>query len=869
MINLSERQIVTAKGKALLAQVNAEEKALVIDKMILANVPDRPDYPQPDDTIPIEYVVHEAPVEARGRVSEDSVIYTTTLASTTGPFEFNWTGAYCSEYDVLVTIDHHATTPKTINQPGVAGNTLVRSIVLEYKDIAEITNINVEAESWQYENGKRLRRMEADSAQALVDMNGKDWFVEDGFAVSQDKDSGHYVVSPGIGYVSGNRVKLDYPRVLHVTEKPAFVYIDAYREGTPAGEWETKFNFVVVNDELDDYLDNTIYPAVPHYVCKLAEVSEDEIKDSRGVSGSILLSNQISQQLTDKTIFPVDPMVSIKAGDRIPDGVNCLRYKGQLWYAWDNIPSDSEVVSITNFTKLDNLEYRVAVLVTTSGEVELVSASVYAGRESSYASGWGFCPKIGVDNSLAWQACINRVNNQIIIDKKGIYEFHSQIVGKTQFTLTSLFEQEMNNRSVVFTSKRSWLGDGGTLLKAAPEQTQIQSFKIRKISFEGDTYSPWQELSKTEDKGIIAIDPSGIKQGFEVDGCVFANMKHTMKPVSGHGYLGHTKFTNNSVTGNRRVFDNIVSTTGLDITGSKFYDNYELGDINRVAGENVSFNNSSYSHEEAGLEFDTGIFGGILWLEGYNRFFRVKKFLKIDGGYLSECFSIVGAEKFSICPLNNNVAIELNGTRLGTNTRVFYFRHVDDLSTVCVEMKACYNGLHFSEASDITDALQKGLVFKGFANENPAWNVNITGSGLLPGANFQKNDGKKDYIPLLNRKVFWRESINFALDFSETIFGEPSSAQGHSLFEADIVGSNNQGGGDKAYLATVKIYNAFGDVWGVDVSGPDKDLYNITLSNKTNNSVDVNITETHDGSDDVLVIKSATPNGKIEFISED
>ncbi|WP_029861033.1 phage tail-collar fiber domain-containing protein, partial [Vibrio parahaemolyticus] len=74
----------------------------------------------------------------------------TTLTSDVGPFEFNWTGAYCSEYGVLVTIDHHALTPKSADEPGVAGNTLVRSVVLEYKDIAEITNITVDASSWQY-----------------------------------------------------------------------------------------------------------------------------------------------------------------------------------------------------------------------------------------------------------------------------------------------------------------------------------------------------------------------------------------------------------------------------------------------------------------------------------------------------------------------------------------------------------------------------------------------------------------------------------------------------------------------------------------------------------------------------------------------
>ncbi|NMT19204.1 hypothetical protein HKA99_33175, partial [Vibrio parahaemolyticus] len=49
MANTTDKSILTAAGKALLAQLNAEEKPLIIDKMIFANVPNRPEFPQPDD----------------------------------------------------------------------------------------------------------------------------------------------------------------------------------------------------------------------------------------------------------------------------------------------------------------------------------------------------------------------------------------------------------------------------------------------------------------------------------------------------------------------------------------------------------------------------------------------------------------------------------------------------------------------------------------------------------------------------------------------------------------------------------------------------------------------------------------------------
>ncbi|WP_257885753.1 phage tail protein, partial [Vibrio parahaemolyticus] len=273
MANNTDKSILTAAGKALLAQLNAEEKPLIIDKMIFAYIPNRPDFPQPDDVVPADNIVYQESVDQRGRLSADSVIYSTTLTSDVGPFEFNWTGAYCSEYGVLVTIDHHTLTPKSADEPGIAGNTLVRSVVLEYKDIAEITNISVDASSWQYNAIPRMQKMDDDVAQSIIDQNGKDWFLDDGFLVTPSGSA--YSIKAGVGYVSGLRVALEFDRSVQVPSKPSFIYIDAHREGTPTGEQITMFNFVVTATEMDDYIDTSIGKDVPHYVCKIAQVLSD------------------------------------------------------------------------------------------------------------------------------------------------------------------------------------------------------------------------------------------------------------------------------------------------------------------------------------------------------------------------------------------------------------------------------------------------------------------------------------------------------------------------------------------------------------------------------------------------------------------
>ncbi|HHK8438790.1 TPA: phage tail protein [Vibrio parahaemolyticus] len=346
MANTTDKSILTAAGKALLAQLNAEEKPLIIDKMIFANVPNRPEFPQPDDVVPTDHVVHQEGVEQRGRLSADSVIYSTTLTSDVGPFEFNWTGAYCSEYGVLVTIDHHALTPKSADEPGVAGNTLVRSVVLEYKDIAEITNITVDASSWQYNATPRMKKMDDDVAQAIIDQNGKDWFIEDGFLVTPQASA--FNIKAGAGYVSGNRVMLEFDRNVQVPNKPSFIYVDAHREGTPTGEQVTLFDFVVTAEEKDDYTDGQ---GVKHFVCKIAQVLGDgSVSDLRPESMNREYVNanlkKAQEQLSNTSTWPPEPKYDAKVGDVVAYEVTGLRIDGVLRALDKPIPFGSEITTI-------------------------------------------------------------------------------------------------------------------------------------------------------------------------------------------------------------------------------------------------------------------------------------------------------------------------------------------------------------------------------------------------------------------------------------------------------------------------------------------------------------------------------------------
>ncbi|WP_080639307.1 phage tail protein [Vibrio campbellii] len=470
MTNTTDKSILTAAGKALLAQLNAEEKPLIIDKMIFANVPNRPEFPQPDDVVPTDHVVHQEGVEQRGRLSADSVIYSSTLTSDVGPFDFNWTGAYCSEYGVLVTIDHHALTPKTADEPGVAGNTLVRSVVLEYKDIAEITNITVDASTWQYNATPRMKKMDDDVAQAIIDQNGKDWFIEDGFLVTPQASA--FNIKAGAGYVSGNRVMLEFDRNVQVPNKPSFIYVDAHREGTPTGEQVILFDFVITADEKDDYTDAN---GVKHFVCKVAQVLGDGSVSDLRPEGESASRTWVLDEVKKYSESDTQTKQLVGAEDEIQgvviDGYSAIKLKKndeyELWYAWD-VPK-GVVISFVN-----NNDYGTAELLARQGDgsnviFEFVNQRVRNLRTMGYVEGWGadekaldtydahyraatYCKSKGITLSSNIGLIYNTSKTVDFRDVKSV-DYKAQLVGTGNFiTLLlggdSTIEQQYYNQSV-------------------------------------------------------------------------------------------------------------------------------------------------------------------------------------------------------------------------------------------------------------------------------------------------------------------------------------------------------------------------------------------------------------------------------------
>lgn len=306
--------IITIAGEKLFAAKAQANEQLDIDTFIFANVPGQdPTAPiDREEGIPTANLVHQQIVQQVGRINENVVVYSTVLDSVTGPFEFNWVGLYSSVNDTLVAINHIPSTSKTITEPGVAGNTLNRNFGIEYSGIADLTGITVAPETWQLDFTARLSGMDELTRQLAADMNGKDWFIGDGFKVVPRATANTFSVTHGVGYVSGLRIELAQEHILTLQTYPQFVYVDAWFNGTANSIWKPQVAFTVSDTEMDDYID---VQGVQHYVYKLAVINAaDDVGDLRNTEG---LSERIDKTSTNTTVAEIKSGKFRKIGTKL------------------------------------------------------------------------------------------------------------------------------------------------------------------------------------------------------------------------------------------------------------------------------------------------------------------------------------------------------------------------------------------------------------------------------------------------------------------------------------------------------------------------------------------------------------------------
>lgn len=205
--------ILTAAGESLIARLQAEGKALIIDTMILANVPGQ-DHTQaiaPGDSVPAEAQIalrYAIPAQYRAYVNPNQVVYSAMLGSDMGDFVFNWQGLWCSEFNTLVAV---ATFPALEKRRydeanSKTGNNLTRNFLLTFTGARELTGLTISADVWQLDFTVRLNGIDERERLSNFDIYGQAFFDGQGWLLQKTAEA--YAFAAGLGYVGGIRAAL-------------------------------------------------------------------------------------------------------------------------------------------------------------------------------------------------------------------------------------------------------------------------------------------------------------------------------------------------------------------------------------------------------------------------------------------------------------------------------------------------------------------------------------------------------------------------------------------------------------------------------------------------------------------------------------
>ncbi|WP_368205531.1 phage tail protein [Aeromonas sp. s5] len=268
-------QIITNAFSRYWQECLATQVPVVLDEFVLANVPglDPEAAINPDSGLPpAGQIVHRHAVDQRGRINNDAVAYTIVMDTTVGDFSFNAMYLINKATGVVGMIVHKGleTKLKTNEATGQTGNSLVKSMLMEYDQAAEATATHVDASTWQIDYAARLRGIDDDLRLQALQFFGSATFYGDGFKLVNE--SGVYKMQPGVAYVGGLRAELNEVKKVTPGAKPVGLWLDIYRAGSLLDAWVNHFTLSLSVPELTDYLDSNGHQ---HHVAKVAIINAD------------------------------------------------------------------------------------------------------------------------------------------------------------------------------------------------------------------------------------------------------------------------------------------------------------------------------------------------------------------------------------------------------------------------------------------------------------------------------------------------------------------------------------------------------------------------------------------------------------------
>ena len=290
--------LITPQFERYVAEQTIARGTVQFDEFIFANIPGLNENNLAQYlTMPTSaQIVHRQTVSQSGVINENAVVYSVTIGTEVGDFDFNFIGLINRSKNLLAVAVQTDTVKKIRNKNAVQGNSITRNILLEFSGAKALTGINVNANTWQIDFTVRLHGLDEKIRLTNRDLYGRAVFFDDSFLVKR-KTGNQFTIQPGTAYVEGVRMDLGAEHHLTANSLPCSIYADVVHHCTVTGEYQTEIKYLTQSKA--DYVDTANRQ---HYVQILADIdSQGNVTDRRLLSPFLGMNPLTLDDTTENT----------------------------------------------------------------------------------------------------------------------------------------------------------------------------------------------------------------------------------------------------------------------------------------------------------------------------------------------------------------------------------------------------------------------------------------------------------------------------------------------------------------------------------------------------------------------------------------
>lgn len=290
--------LITPQFERYVAEQTIARGTVQFDEFIFANIPGLNENNLAQYlTMPTSaQIVHRQAVSRSGVINENAVVYSVTIGTEVGDFDFNFIGLINKSKNILAVAVQTAPVKKIRNKNAVQGNSITRNILLEFSGAKALTGINVNANTWQIDFTVRLHGLDEKIRLTNRDLYGRAVFFDDSFLVKR-KTGNQFTIQPGTAYVEGIRMDLGAGYHLTANNLPCSIYADVVHHCTVTGEYQTEIKYLTQSKA--DYVDTANRQ---HYVQILADIdSQGNVTDRRLLSPFLGMNPLTLDDTTENT----------------------------------------------------------------------------------------------------------------------------------------------------------------------------------------------------------------------------------------------------------------------------------------------------------------------------------------------------------------------------------------------------------------------------------------------------------------------------------------------------------------------------------------------------------------------------------------